>query len=188
MQRCRFHVDEICTTCRFHVDKICTLADFMRITTFYILFIFPLAHFTPLTPIKKTASHAFNAGKRPFYFPLFFKLLQATQLLFFYAAFTAHTLSLIVLIAASPAAFLFFYAAFGGLLFPLLFVSINHPRAQQQPRFRRFSYFFFKKLIMPRSCAPTCSAWVCAARRRIALNCGRPHWFSSSHFLAKVPS
>ena len=31
------------------------------------------------------------------------------------------------LIAASPAAFLFFYAAFVGLLFPLLFVSINHP-------------------------------------------------------------
>ena len=77
--------------------------------------------------IKKTATSAFNAGKRPFYFPLFFKLLQATQLLFFYAAFTAHTLSLIVLIAASPAAFLFFYAAFGGLLFPLLFVFINHP-------------------------------------------------------------
>lgn len=71
--------------CIFHEDN-----DILH--TFHI----PTPHFTPLTPIKKTASHAFNEGKRPLYFPLFFLFLQATQLLFFYAAFTAHTLSLIV--------------------------------------------------------------------------------------------
>ena len=107
--------------------------------------------------------------------------------------------SLIFLIAASHAASIFLCCVYGSHSFPycfnyckpcsffiflrcilwpvlsLIISSINHPRAQQLPCFRRFSYFFFKKLIMPRSCAPTCSAWVCAARRRIALNCGRPH-------------
>lgn len=158
MQRCRFHVDEICTTCRFHEDKICTLADFMWITTFYILFIFPLPHFTPLTPSKKTATSAFNAGKRPFYFPLFF-LIAASHAasIFLCCVYGSHSFPY-CFNCCKPCSFLFFYAAFVGLLFPLLFVFINHPCAQQLPRFRRFSYFFFKKLIMPRSCAPTCSA------------------------------
>ena len=111
MQRCRFHVDEICTTCRFHEDKICTLAYFMRITTFYILFIFlspPSTFYSTysLHPKRPLPTHSTQASGL-LIFPYFFKLLQATQLLFFYAAFTAHTLSLIVLIAASPAAFYF---------------------------------------------------------------------------------
>ncbi len=144
--------------CRFHVDEICKRADFMRIATFYILFISPLAHFTPLTPSKKTATSAFNAGKRPFYFPLFF-LIAASHAasIFLCCVYGSHSFPY-CFNCCKPCSFLFFYAAFVGLLFPLLFVFINHPCAQQLPRFRRFSYFFFKKLIMPRSCAPTCSA------------------------------
>lgn len=46
-------------------------------------------------PKRPLPTHSTKASGL-FIFPYFFKLLQATQLLFFYAAFTAHTLSLIV--------------------------------------------------------------------------------------------
>ena len=188
MQRCRFHVDEICTTCRFHEDKICKRAYFMGITTFYILFTIPTGTFYSTCPIQKDRHQRIQRRQAAFLFSLIF-LIAASHAasIFLCCVYGSHSFPY-CFNCCKPCSFLFFYAAFVGLLFPLLFVFINHPRAQQLPCFRRFSYFFFKKLIMPRSCAPTCSAWVCAARRRIALNCGRPHWFSSSHFLAKVPS
>ena len=166
MQRCRFHVDN----------------DILH--TFHHPHWHILLHL--LHPKRPLPAHSTQASGL-FIFPYFLNCCKPRS---FYFSMLRLRLTLFPLLfnCCKPCSFLFFYAAFVGLLFPLLFVSINHPRAQQLPRFRRFPYFFFKKLIMPRSCAPTCSAWVCAARRRIALNCGRPHWFSSSHFLAKVPS
>lgn len=157
MQRCIFHVDEICTTCRFHEDKLCKRADFMRITTFYILFISPLHILLHLLPSKRPPPRI-QRRQAAFLFSLIF-LIAASHAasIFLCCVYGSHSFPY-CFNCCKPCSFLFFYAAFVGLLFPLLFVFINHPCAQQLPRFRRFSYFFFKKLIMPRSCAPTCSA------------------------------
>ena len=120
MQRCRFHVDEICTTCRFHEDKICKRADFMGITTFPFNFHHPHWHILlhllhPKRPLPAHSTQAsglfifpyfFNCCKpRSFYFsmlrlrltlfPLLFLLLQALQLFIFLRCICRPALSLI---------------------------------------------------------------------------------------------
>ena len=82
MQRCRFHVDEICTTCRFHEDKICTLAYFMRITTFYILFISPLHILLHLLPSKRPLPTHSTKASGLFIFPYFFNYCKPRSFYF----------------------------------------------------------------------------------------------------------
>lgn len=98
MQRCRFHVDEICTTCRFHEDKICKRADFMGITTFpHSLFTIPTGTFYSTCPIQKDRHQRIQRRQAAFLF------------------------SLIFLIAASHAASIFLCCVYGSHSFPYCF-------------------------------------------------------------------
>ena len=97
MQRCRFHVDEICTTCRFHEDKICKRAYFMGITTFYILFTIHTGTFYSTYSIQKDR----------------YQRIQRRQAVFLF--------SLIFLITASHAASIFLCCVYGSHSFPYYF-------------------------------------------------------------------
>ena len=107
---------------------------------------------------------------------------QSGQLIFFCMLSLADYALSLIFVFCNPDSFFICTLPLADYALSLIFIFCTKSAC------KLFDYFFFRKLIIPRSCAPTCSAWVAAARRRIALNCGRPHWFSNNHFLAKVPS
>ena len=111
MQRCIFHVDEICTTCRFHEDKLCKRADFMRITTFYILFISPLHILLHLLPSKRPLPAHSTQASGLFIFPYFLNCCKPRS---FYFSMLRLRLTLFPLLfnCCKPCSFFIFLCCF----------------------------------------------------------------------------